>query len=126
MDEKQQPNFPESGNHFEAGESNAEVAGGQHVPTVREETAADQIHNGLLGANDMTYVEGEMVRAKVLVDMPRTEIVPGGVVVEQGEFGKIPGAGHSTKEDIVTWHAEDTAMHDADVLKHEPPIIVVD
>jgi hypothetical protein len=126
MGEQQQPIGPESGNHFEAGESNAEVAGGQHVPTVREETAADQIHNGLLGANDLTYVAGEMVRAKVLTDMPRTEIIPGGVVVEGGAMGKIPAKSHSTQEDIVTHHAEDVAMHDADVRKQNDPIIVVD
>jgi hypothetical protein len=124
MGEKQQPIGPDSGNHFEAGESNAEVAGGQHIPTVREETAADQIHNGLLGANDLTYVQGEMVRAQVLTEMPRTEIVPGGVVVEQGEMGKIPARSHSTQEDISTHHAEDVAMHDADVRKQNPVIVV--
>ena len=124
MGQKQQPIGPESGNNFEAGESNAEVAGGQHVPTVREETAADQIHNGLLGSNDITYVQGEMVRAPVAVDMPRTEIVPGGTVVEQGQTGKIPERLHSTQEDTITHHAEDVAMHDADVRKQNPTIIV--
>jgi hypothetical protein len=125
MGKQEQPIGPESGNHFEAGESNAEVAGGQHVPTVREETPADQIHNGLLGANDLTYVQGEMVRAKVLTEMPRTEVIPGGVIVERGETGKIPARSHSTPEDIVTHHAEDVAMHDADVRKQNPPTIVI-
>jgi hypothetical protein len=124
MGEQQQPVGPESGNHYEAGESNAERDGGQHVPTVREETIADQIHNGLLGANDETYIEGEMTRGDVLVDMPRTEIIPGATIVERGEMGKIPARSHSTQEDIVTHHAEDVAMHDGDVRKNAPIIIV--
>jgi hypothetical protein len=126
MGEQQKPVGPESGYHFEAGESNAENAGGQHVPTVREATIADQVHNGLIGANDETYVAGEMVRATILEDMPRTEVVPGGVVVERGEMGKTPERSHSTQEDIVVHHAEDVAMHDAEVRKNAPPIIVVD
>jgi len=125
MGEQQRPIGPESGKHHEAGESNAESFGGQHVPTVREETIADQIHNGLVGANDDVFIVGEMTKGPVLVDMARTEVIPGGRVVAEGAMGKTPAKSHSTQEDISTDHAEDVAMHDEDVRKHAP-IIVVD
>jgi hypothetical protein len=125
-DDNQPPIGPENGVNYEAGESNTEAQGGQHVPTVREETIADQIHNGLMGANDSgVYIQGEMQRGPILVEQPRTEIVPGAIVDTSGRTGHIPERSHSTPEDIATHHAEDVAMHDADAAK-QAPIIIVD
>jgi hypothetical protein len=123
MGEEQQPIGEEIGHTYEAGESNAAAAGQQTVPTVREETIADQIQNGLNGANDITYVEGEMVREPFATVIEHVEVVPGAELAES-PAGTIPERMHSTQEDISTHHAEDVAMHDADVRSQNPPIIV--
>jgi hypothetical protein len=124
MGEKEQPIGPEIGRTFGAGESNAAEAGGQAIPTVREETIGDQIQNGLNGANDIEYVEGEMVREPFATVVDHVEVVPGAVLDDRGGVGEIPQRLHSTQEDIATHHAEDVAMHDAEVRSQNPPTIV--
>ncbi len=124
MGEEQEPVGPEGGLHFDAGQSNAAAAGQQRIPTIREETPGDQARNGMIGANDLEYVDGEMVRETLHVEPVMTEVVPGAEAVPHGEMGTIPSERHSTQEDIATHHAEDVAMHDAEVRSQNPPIIV--
>ena len=123
MGQKQEPIHAETGRHYEAGESNAEALGGQYVPTIREETLVDQARNASIGSNDVVYVQGEMVREQLHRETAIEEVVPGPEIV-RGATGTIPERTHSTQEDIVTHHAEDTAMHDAEVAQQNPPIVI--
>ncbi len=86
------------------------------IPTVREETAADQIHNGMLGADDTDYIEGEMVRVPVATDIVHAEVVPDPVLK--------PRRAPNNQEEQVEIHGIDSAMHDEEVRAQNPPIVV--
>jgi hypothetical protein len=85
-------------------------AGEGRIPTVREETSLDQMRNGATGVNDVAYIEGEMTREIPHREPVMVEVVPGPELVPAPD-----------RHDV---HAEDTAMHDAEVRSQNPPIIV--